>query len=109
MLSITAAIVVVALLGAWHLRNRRHAGWQASADGRFFILCGYPLVAVAAYLLTIAPGTTTWEWAMGNAWALAAVLSFVAGFNALNAVTAEHARSAARMETIEPATGSVRF
>ena len=81
MLSTTAAIAVIVVLGAWHLHNRRHAGWQASADGRFYILCGYPLVAVAAYWLT----------------------------TALNSVTAEHARAAVQMETIESATGSIRF
>lgn len=109
MLSTTTAIAVTVVLGAWHLHNRRHAGWQASADGRFYILCGYPLVAVAAYWLTTAPTATAWEWAMGNAWALAAVMSFVAGFNALNSVTAEHARAAVQMETIESATGSIRY
>lgn len=109
MLSIIAAVVVVVMLSVWHGFNRRHAGWAASADGRFFILCGYPLVAVATYWLTTAPTATTWEWAMGNAWALAAVMSFVVGFNALNGVTADHARAAARMETIEPATDRLDF
>ncbi|UXA14977.1 hypothetical protein KXD97_15250 [Mycobacterium sp. SMC-8] len=109
MLSTTAAIAVIVVLGAWHLYNRRHAGWQASADGRFFVRCGYPLVAVAAYWLTIAPTATAWEWAMGNAWALAAAMSFVTGFNALNRATAEHARMAVAMETIEPATGRLCF
>ncbi|WNG88984.1 hypothetical protein C6A87_007245 [Mycobacterium sp. ITM-2016-00317] len=108
MLSIIAAVAVVVVLSVWHLYNRRHAGWQASADGRFFICCGYPLVAVATYWLTTAPAATTWEWVVGNAWALAAVMSFVVGFNALNAVTAEHARAAARIETIDPATNRIR-
>ncbi|KWX60313.1 hypothetical protein [Mycobacterium sp. NAZ190054] len=109
MLSTTAAIAVIVGLSAWHLYNRRHPGWQASADGRFFIRCGYPLVAVATYWLTTAPTATTWEWAMGNAWALAAVMSFVAGFNALNRATAEHAQLAVQIETIEPATGRLRY
>jgi hypothetical protein len=44
---------------------------------------------------------------MGSAWALGAALSFVAGFGALNRVTAGHARRAVEFESIEPATGAV--
>ena len=106
--TITAPAVIV-LLSMWHLRNRRHAGWRASSDGRFYICLGYPLVAIAAYWLTSAPTATTWEWAVGNAWALGAAMSFVAGFGALNRVTAEHASIALGMETIEPATGAIRL
>lgn len=107
MSSTITALAVVAVLSAWHLRNRRHAGWQASPDGRFYVSLGYPLVAIAVYWMTTAPTTTTWEWAVGNAWALAAVMSFVAGFGALNRVTAGHARHAVELETIEPAAGTV--
>lgn len=103
------AIAVVLVLGAWHLRNRRHAGWQASPEGRSGILAGYPLVAIAVYWLNSAPSATTWEWAVGNAWALAAAMSFVAGFGALNRAPAEHATFALEMETIEPATGAIRI
>ncbi len=108
MLSTITGVALVALSGAWHLHNRRHAGWRASPEGRFYIFLGYPLVAVAVYWMTAAPATTTWEWALGNAWALAAASSFVAGFGALNRVTAAHAEAAVEMETIEPATGAIQ-
>lgn len=97
--TITASAVVV-LLGLWHVRNRRHAGWQASANGRFFVLLGYPLAAVGAYWFSTAPGAAAWEWAMGCAWVSAAALSFTLGFRALRRVTAEHARAAIALETI---------
>ena len=107
MSSTIAAVAVVVLLSAWHLRNRRHAGWRASPEGRFYVSLGYPLVALAVYWLTASPTATTWEWAMGNAWALAAAMSFVVGFGALNTVTADHARFAMDFESIEPATGAI--
>ena len=107
MSSTIAAVAVVVLLSAWHLRNRRHAGWRASADGRFYVMLGYPLVALAVYWLAASPAATTWEWAVGNAWAFAAVMSFVAGFGALNRVTSDHAVRAIELETIEPATGAI--
>ena len=107
MSSTIAAIAVVVLLSAWHLHNRRHAGWSVSADGRFYIGLSYPLVAIAAYWLVTAPAVTDWEWALGNGVALVAVLSCVAGFGALNRVTAEHARFAVQLETIEPAAGAI--
>jgi hypothetical protein len=109
MSSTITAIAIVVLCGVWHLHNRRHAGWRASPDGRFYVCLGYPLVAVAVYCMTAAPTTTTWEWAMGSAWALAAASSFVAGFGALNCVTAAHAPRAVEMETIEPATGAIQI
>ncbi|UXA19308.1 hypothetical protein [Mycobacterium sp. SMC-4] len=95
------AIAVVAVLGVWHWRNRRHAGWRASSAGRFNIYCGYALVAIAVYWLQVAPTTTTWEWAVGNLWAFGAMLAFVAGFGALNRVTAEHALPAQVLESLE--------
>lgn len=103
MSSTITAIAIVVLSGVWHLHNRRHAGWRASPDGRFYVCLGYPLVAIAVYCMTTAPTATTWEWAIGNAWALAAASSFVAGFGALNRVTAEHGEVAVKIETIEPA------
>lgn len=109
MSSTITAIAIVVLSGVWHLHNRRHAGWRASPEGRFYICLGYSLVAVAAYWLTTAPAATTWEWALGNVWAFGAALSFVAGFGALNRVTTSHAEVALEMETIEPATGAIRF
>ncbi|WP_082947888.1 hypothetical protein [Mycolicibacterium monacense] len=52
------AVVTLVLLGLWHLSNRRHPGWQVSADGRFFILSGYPTLMIAVYWLTTAPSNT---------------------------------------------------
>ena len=104
--TITAVVIVVAL-SAWHLRNRRRPGWRASSDGRFNIFCGYALVAIAVYWLGVAPTATAWEWALGNMWALAAMIAFVSGFDALNRVTARHAERAQLLETVEPATGAI--
>lgn len=98
--TITAALLIVLLTG-WHLHNRRHPGWLASNDGRFYVLCGYPLVTVAAYWLVTAPAATTWEWAFGNAWALVAMVAFVLGFDALNRATVQHGERAQDFETVE--------
>ena len=100
-------IAVVAVLVAWHLHNRRHPGWRASADGRLNIYCGYALVAIAVYWLDAAPTMTGWEWAVGNLLALAAMLAFVTGFGTLNRVVAEHAWASQAVESTQPATGSV--
>jgi hypothetical protein len=105
--STVTAIAVVVALGAWHVRTRRHPGWRASAEGRFAILAGYPLLIIAVYWMVSAPHLTTWEWAFGNAWALAAMVSFVVGFDALNHVTAAHGERSHQAETIEPSTGSL--
>ena len=80
------AVATLVVLALWHLHNRRHPGWRVSADGRFFIFSGYPTLMIAMYWLTTAPSNTTWEWALGNAWTIASMVSFVYGFNALNAV-----------------------
>lgn len=104
--STIAAIALVVALSAWHVHNRRHPGWRASADGRFNILCGYALVVFAVYWLVSAPTATDWEWALGNLWALGAMLAFVTGFGSLNRVTAEHAEAAQVFESLEPATQS---
>lgn len=102
--STITALAVITVLAAWHWRNRRHAGWLASADGRLNIYCGYALVAIAAYWLQAAPTATDWEWVVGNLWALAAMLAFVTGFDTLNRVTAEHATTAQLMESLEGST-----
>ncbi len=96
------AVVIVAVLLLWHRHNRRHPGWRASDAGRFSILCGYALVTFAAYWLQTAPTATTWEWAFGNLWALAAMVSFVWGFESLNNATARHAEKAQEFEAIAP-------
>ena len=49
--STVTAIAIIVGLSACHVRNRRRPGWPASDDGRFFIYCGYTLVAIAAYWL----------------------------------------------------------
>ncbi|MFB1295235.1 hypothetical protein ACAG24_006965 [Mycobacterium sp. pW049] len=103
------AIALMASLGVLHLRVRRHAGWTASAVGRTYILLGYPTAAFAAYWLTSAPTITAWEWAVGCAWSLVAAASFAAGLSALKRVAADHAEVAAQIESIEPATGTLRY
>jgi hypothetical protein len=82
--STTAAVVMVVVLAARHLKTRRHANWKVSADARFYITSGYPLVAIAVYFLTSATSNTDWAWVGGNLWALVAMTAFVYGFNALN-------------------------
>lgn len=103
MASTITAIAVIAMLSGWHLRNRRHPGWRVSSDGRLDIFCGYALVMIAAYWLVTAPTATTWEWALGNAWAFAAMIAFVSGFGKLHRVTVAHAELAQVMETLEAA------
>ena len=100
MSSTITAIAVIGVLAAWHVRNARHPGWRASSEGRFNIYCGYFLV--------IAPTATAWEWALGNAWALAAMVAFVSGFAQLNRATARHAEFAQLLETLEPAPAGER-
>lgn len=97
------AVAIVAALLAWHRRNRRHPGWHASDAGRFYVYCGYSLVTVAGYWLSSAPSATTWEWAFGNLWTLAAMVSFVWGFDTLNRTTAHVAATAQEIESIAPA------
>ncbi|MBX7434441.1 hypothetical protein JDV09_20400 [Mycobacterium sp. Y57] len=107
MSSTITAIAVIALLVIWHARNRRHPGWCASSDGRSHIYCGYALVMIASYWLVSAPTGTTWEWALGNAWLLAAMVAFVAGFENLNRATAQRDELARLMETLAPTTDSI--
>jgi hypothetical protein len=83
--SAIAAVVVVVALAFWHLKTCRHANWKSSADARFYITSGYPLVAIAVYFLSTANSDTDWAWVLGNLWALIAMGAFVYGFNALNA------------------------
>jgi hypothetical protein len=85
MSSTLVGIVMVAALVGWHLHTRRHSNWSVCPDGRFFISLGYPAVAIAMYWMLDAPTHTGLEWLLGNLWALAAMICFVHGFNALNA------------------------
>ena len=107
MSSTIVAIAVIIGLCAVHVRVRRHAGWTASAWGRFLTLLGYPASAVAAYWLTTA--STGWEWLLGVGWALVAGASFASGVTALRRVTHEHAARAIAIETIGSATGALQF
>lgn len=95
-----AAVGILVGLGLWHLHNRRHPGWQMSADGRFFVLSGYPTLMIAMYWLTQAPGQTAWEWAVGNVWTIVSMVSFVYGFNALNAVPAHQQAASQAIESL---------
>lgn len=105
--SIVTATMLIVGLSVWHLRNRRLPGWRASDEGRFFICSGYPLLAIAMFWLVSAPSATAWEWALGNAWALASMVLFVKGFDALHSVTARHAELAQRMEMVEPSSSAL--
>lgn len=102
MSSTVAAILTVVVLTAWHLRTRRHPCWSANANARFYIFMGYPAVAIAAFWLVGAATATGWEWAIGNAWALAAMVSFVYGFNALNRTSEQHQHTSMTIESIDP-------
>ncbi|KWX60312.1 hypothetical protein [Mycobacterium sp. NAZ190054] len=104
--TITAVAIVVAL-SAWHLHNRRHPGWLASSAGRCGVFSGYLLITIAAFWLVTAPTTTTWEWAFGNLWALAAMVAFVSGFDALNRATAEHAVRSQSFEAVDPSEATL--
>ncbi len=83
--STIATVAMVTALAGWHVQTRRHANWPFSADARFYITAGYPLVAIAFYFLSRATSDTDWACALGNMWALVAMVAFVCGFDALNA------------------------
>lgn len=100
--SAAAAILTVAILVGWHLRTRRHPGWTISATGRFCITTGYPAVAIAVYWLSQATDTHDWEWALGNLWALGAMVLFVYGFNALREACEQQKHASRAIETISP-------
>ncbi|CAN5204739.1 hypothetical protein BH09ACT8_BH09ACT8_28620 [soil metagenome] len=95
-----AAIATAMVLSLWHLRTRRHPSWTVSADGRFYVISGYLMVALAVYWLTDSPTSTAWEWALGNLWASAAMISFVYGFHTLNAASQRRCAAARAIESI---------
>ncbi|WP_206428513.1 hypothetical protein [Mycolicibacterium stellerae] len=101
MSSTVAAILTMVGLTVWHLRTRRHPCWSASADARFYIVAGYPAVAIAVFWLVGAATRTGWEWAIGNAWALAAMVSFVCGFNALHRACEQQQEASMTIESID--------
>lgn len=102
--TITAGAIAVAV-SAWLLLKRRDAGWRAGPVGRFDILWGYVLVAIAAYWLDSDPTVTVWDWALANWWALAAMIA-LSVFYARHRV-AEHAERAQLLETVEPAAPAI--
>ncbi|WP_232374766.1 hypothetical protein [Mycolicibacterium mengxianglii] len=102
--AMVAALVLIVGLGGWHLRTRRHPAWKLSSDARFYITLGYPMIAIAVYWFVESPSNTGLEWLFGNAWALAAMVSFVLGFTALDDVPRQHQRASKSIETI-PETG----
>lgn len=81
--STVAGIATILVLGAWHLRTRRHPNWRHSRDARFYITTGYPLLAVAVFFLAGANNGTDLNWVFGNIWALISCTLLVYGFQAL--------------------------
>ncbi|PQE00523.1 hypothetical protein CYL16_13055 [Mycobacterium sp. EPG1] len=102
MSSTLIAFALILSLSAVHWRLRRHAGWMASARGRFFVMLSYPMAALAAYWLSSA--STSFEWALAGGWALAGTASGIAGLGALRQVTRDHAARSVELETIKPAS-----
>lgn len=101
---ITAAIVLA--LAYWHFRNRRRPGWNASDEGRSYLLCGYSVVASSTYWLWIPP-VGGWEWTFAGVWALGGLVAFVLGFNALNRAAGSRVAGAQVVEP-QPATSIPR-
>lgn len=108
MSSTIAAILTVATLAVCHLRTRRHLYWAACRDARFYITIGYPAVAIAVFWLAQATTTMGWEWAIGNLWALGAMVSFVYGFNALHCASQQQQHTSQAIESIPPAASEAR-
>lgn len=102
MSSTVAAILTVGALSGWHLRTRRHPCWSASPTARFCIAIGYAAVAIAVFWLTEATTATGWEWAIGNFWALGAMVSFVYGFSALDGACEQRRHASMTIESIDP-------
>jgi hypothetical protein len=108
MSSTIAAILTVAVLAVWHLHTRRHPCWSATADARFYIVAGYPAVAIAVFWLVDATTATGWDWALGNLWALVAMVSFVYGFNALHRAHEQQQQASQAIESITPPSDEAR-
>ncbi|MGB3483070.1 MAG: hypothetical protein WBB07_12740 [Mycobacterium sp.] len=102
MVSIVVVITLLVAVTGWHLRTRRHSAWRASADARFYIVLGYPLLAVATYWL--ADSESRVGWVLGAAWALGAAVSFVVGFSALDDVRRRQIATSRSMESLPPQT-----
>lgn len=108
--TLVACFALVAMV-VWHMRTRRHPGWQLSRDGRYFISLGYPLLMIGIYWLVEAPNATTWEWVLGYFWPLAAMVTFVHGFGALDSAVyqqqQQQQQASASTESVEPPAKSV--
>jgi hypothetical protein len=105
MVTSVTAIVVALALAACDRYTRRHPAWTLSARGRFCISSGYPMVAIAAYFLIGFSPATSWGWAIGLAWALAAAAMFLLGFTALREVLRGHHAVSHSIETIPDPSG----
>ncbi len=93
-------ILTIALLIACHLRTRRHPCWSTSRDAQYFFSLAYPIVLIAVFWLAGAATTTGWEWAIGNFWALCAMVLFVYGFDALQRAREEQQHASQTIEAI---------
>jgi hypothetical protein len=87
-------------LGGWHLRIRRRPNWRYCPEARFCITLGHAAVVIGVYWLTESTTGADWEWALGNFWAFAAMVSFVLGFNTLNGVAKQQQATSASLESI---------
>lgn len=98
-----AAVATVLVLGLCHLRNRRHPGWLASAEGRSYFLSGYSVVGSSLYWLW-SPPVDAWEWTFAGLWAMGGVAAFLLGFGALNRAASCNSPTAKAAETVHIAT-----
>ena len=57
-------------------------------------------VVIAVYWLTNSPKIGGFEWALGNLWALGAMIALVYGFNALNAESQRQTASELDIESV---------
>lgn len=100
--SIAAALVVIAVGVVGFLRLRRHPAWPVSSDGRFFVSISYWMLAVGVYWLVTSPTRTDWEWALGNAWTFAAAVAYVRGREKLAAVPRRCGQVSRSLESLAP-------
>ncbi|BBZ34894.1 hypothetical protein [Mycolicibacterium confluentis] len=99
-MSTVVCALAVAVLAGWHLRTRRHPGWRLSRDGRFYIVLGYPMLMIGLYWLIMAPTMTGWQSVLGDAWAFAAMVTFVYGFAHLQTTVERRNAAGQSLESI---------
>jgi hypothetical protein len=97
--TVTAIAVALALL-AVDRYIRRHPAWGVSGHARFCVSIAYPMVVIATYFLAAVPTQTGWDWVFGLVWAVAALVSFATGFEALRRVLRRQRRASLSIETI---------